>query len=94
MAKAVFIEQDLSSCHSEERSDEESGFLPTGRRTEIPRFARDDNDWSRLQSRALFGDQLLDLLHELCGRHVFGLLFAPSADVDFAGFGFFVADDQ
>ena len=31
-------------CHSEERSDEESGFLPTARRTQIPRFARDDTN--------------------------------------------------
>src|SRR5579863_9172823 len=32
-----------SSCHSEERSDEESELPPSARRTQTPRFARVDN---------------------------------------------------
>jgi hypothetical protein len=35
--------QKLILCHSEKRSDEESWFLPATGRTQIPRFARDDN---------------------------------------------------
>jgi predicted nucleic acid-binding Zn-ribbon protein len=40
-------------CHSEERSDEESGFPPAKRRTQIPHFVRDDNKvggWQHLIS--------------------------------------------
>ena len=92
-AKPVLIGKSIPNCHSEERSDEESVFLPAPRRTRIARFARDDHTRCPLYGRALFGDQLLDLLHELRGRHVVGFLLASTADVHFAGFGFFVADD-
>jgi hypothetical protein len=32
------------SCHSER--SEESGFLPAAKRTQIPRYALDDNNWT------------------------------------------------
>src|SRR5215469_12728073 len=47
-----------------------------------------------LQPRFLLGDQLSDLLHELGRQHVFGFFFPAGADVDFAGLGFFIADNQ
>src|SRR5580693_4816957 len=45
-------------CHSEERSDEESGFLPNVRRAQIPRVASDDtiarvSDITRLISASI-----------------------------------------
>ena len=47
----------------------------------------------RSQPRLLFGDQVSDFLYEIRREHVFGLLFASGADVDFASFGFFVSDN-
>src|SRR5208283_4099864 len=47
-----------------------------------------------LQRRALLRNQLLDLLREFRGGHVFGFLFSAGADVDFVGFGFFVSYHQ
>src|ERR1700730_15367087 len=44
--KTILYHSPKVHCHSEERSDEESGFLPATARTWIPRVARDDNFWS------------------------------------------------
>ena len=46
------------------------------------------------QIRSLIGDQFHYPLAKLLGAHIFGLLFAPSADVHLSGFGFFVAYDE
>ena len=45
---------------------------------------------ARLGDLALVLNQLLDLLHELCSRHVLGLFLASSANVHLPGLGFFI----
>ena len=40
----AFWQTNLYSCHPEQ--SEGSGFLPAEKRTRIPRFARDDNNWT------------------------------------------------
>jgi hypothetical protein len=40
------IRKALWDCHPEERSDEGSAFAPGDTKMQIPRFARDDNQWN------------------------------------------------